>query len=191
MSKTETIIRIPKVGERVEAHTEDRGDAGFHLPTGARGVINKVEFDEQYNDYSITVNIEGFGSEHTDDGGWSILAEYGVNGNDYYDGKSSLEAFWSIFQTLDNKQKHLRWAIIHGSKHFPQWTAPFRQGRYTFETFEECQQGISDMVANTSENTLRQVYSDEGFATWRPALYEVYSDENRDPKSLIFDTANI
>ena len=43
------------------------------------------------------------------------------------------------------------------------------------------------MVANSAESTLRQVFG-EGYGTWRPALYEVYSEDNQDPKGLITDT---
>jgi hypothetical protein len=190
MSKTETITRIPKVGERVEVYREDEGDAGLKMIVGTQAVITKVEYNEGYDDYTIAVDILGnFGREDACHGGWEILAEYGKNFSDYYDGKTTLQAFWSVFQVANSRDKarHMRWAKVHGDKGSPEWSAPFRQGRYTFDTYDECLQAIADMKANSSEDTLRQLFGDD-LDNMRPALFEVYSADNHDPCGLITDT---
>jgi len=102
MSKSTVIIRFPRVGERVEVHTADSGDAGLELIVGAQGVVTKVEKDERYGDWTFEVRIDGKGSEECD-GGWGILAEYGVKFSDYFDGKNTLEAFWSFFESRDHR----------------------------------------------------------------------------------------
>lgn len=97
--KSTSITRLPVVGERIEVHTGDHGDAGLELIVGAQGVVTKVEKDERYGDWTFEVSIEGKGSEECD-GGWSILAEYGVKSSDYFDGKNTLDAFWSFFEPI-------------------------------------------------------------------------------------------
>lgn len=191
MSKTEIITRVPRVGERVEVHREDWGDAGHQLIVGTQAVVTKAEYVEEWGDFEFEVQITGkFGlSGASDSGGWGILAEYGVKGSDYYNGKSTLDAFWSVFQSLDmeGKRRYMRWGIAKGPKGEPKWSDPARQGRYTYDSYDECKQVIEDMVKNSSEDTLRQIHGDD-FGTWRPALWEVWSESNHDPRGVITDT---
>ena len=191
MSTTEVITRVPRVGERVECHSADIGDAGLKMLPGTMGIVTEVEYVASEQDYRFIVMVEGeYGKRDAADGGWGILASYGKHGDDYYNGMDTLDAFWSIFQSREpygGKRKYMRWAVVHGTEDEPQWSAPFRQGRFTYATYEEALQSIADMVANSAESTLRQVFG-EGYGTWRPALYEVYSEDNQDPKGLITDT---
>lgn len=95
-------VRLPRIGERVEVHTEDRGDAGLKVIVGTKAVVTKVEFDEKYQDYTFEVEVVGeHGREWVENGCWGIIAEYGNAFSDYYEGRTTTEAFWSVFRSLE------------------------------------------------------------------------------------------
>lgn len=75
---------------------------------------------------------------------------------------------------METKEKVIRWVIVHGPKDNPIWSAPARQGRYTYESEQACRDNIEEMVKSTPESTLQQVHGVGTIGTYRPAAWYCY-----------------
>tara|TARA_B100001778_G_scaffold334952_2_gene349487 strand:- start:12866 stop:13417 length:552 start_codon:yes stop_codon:yes gene_type:complete len=87
----------------------------------------------------------------------------------------------------ETKNYPIRWAVMHGPSDELRWTAPFRQGRFTYESQAECEQSIRDMVANSSADTLRQVHGDDAKGTYRAVAWYCYPG-HFDPFQMVPNT---